>query len=192
MTDKHFLEVDVIEPAPQGFKRVDLGPDHSTFLIGREKVHVRRDSPHPVVSVLQPVRYHGHFGLLIAKRAVEPIGIWTLPAGHIEKTESAMSAGARELHEETGIFASVADMSFLTSAPGANGDVFMTYVQHHVVIPESEVRALKATEELSEFDIYLAGASPLHFRNCSEVGEAWIRHHAHRDVVDKKAGAIFL
>jgi 8-oxo-dGTP pyrophosphatase MutT (NUDIX family) len=192
MSDKHFLEVDLIEGAPQGFKRIDLGPDHSTFLIGREKVHVRRDSPKPVVSVIQPVQYDGGFGVLIAKRAVEPIGIWTLPAGHIEKTETAMVAGARELYEETGIFAGAADMSFLTTSPGSNGDVFMVYVQHHVVIGLSELRGLSPTAELSEFEVFHDGSSPIHFKNCTDVATAWCQHHANRRIIDKQAGKIFL
>lgn len=43
MGERRYLEVGLIDEAPQGFKRVDFGPDFSTLLVGQDKVFSDRD-----------------------------------------------------------------------------------------------------------------------------------------------------
>jgi ADP-ribose pyrophosphatase YjhB (NUDIX family) len=41
--------------------------------------------------------------VLLVERAIHPVGIWTLPSGHIEQGEPVDKAIVREVHEETGL-----------------------------------------------------------------------------------------
>ena len=41
--------------------------------------------------------------MLLIQRAKPPVGLWSLPGGHVEFGETAIAAAARELYEETGV-----------------------------------------------------------------------------------------
>lgn len=41
--------------------------------------------------------------VLLIQRAKPPVGLWSLPGGHVEFGETAIAAAARELYEETGV-----------------------------------------------------------------------------------------
>jgi 8-oxo-dGTP diphosphatase len=43
--------------------------------------------------------------VLLVQRAKPPVGLWSLPGGHVEFGETAQAAAARELLEETGVVA---------------------------------------------------------------------------------------
>jgi 8-oxo-dGTP diphosphatase len=45
--------------------------------------------------------------VLLIQRAKPPIGVWSLPGGHVEFGETALAAATRELLEETGITANL-------------------------------------------------------------------------------------
>ena len=47
----------------------------------------------------------GH--VLLVERAKPPLGLWSLPGGHVEAGETALDAARRELTEETGITATL-------------------------------------------------------------------------------------
>ena len=46
--------------------------------------------------------------VLLVERARPPLGLWSLPGGHVEPGETAIDAARRELMEETGITAALA------------------------------------------------------------------------------------
>ena len=46
--------------------------------------------------------------VLLVERAKPPLGLWSLPGGHVEAGETAIDAARRELMEETGITAALA------------------------------------------------------------------------------------
>jgi ADP-ribose pyrophosphatase YjhB (NUDIX family) len=48
---------------------------------------------------------NGH--VLLVERAKPPLGLWSLPGGHVEAGETALDAARRELTEETGITATL-------------------------------------------------------------------------------------
>ena len=43
--------------------------------------------------------------VLLIERAKPPVGLWSLPGGHVEFGETARAAALRELREETGVAA---------------------------------------------------------------------------------------
>jgi 8-oxo-dGTP diphosphatase len=43
--------------------------------------------------------------VLLVQRAKPPLGLWSLPGGHVEFGETAVAAAARELLEESGVVA---------------------------------------------------------------------------------------
>lgn len=43
--------------------------------------------------------------VLLIQRAKPPVGLWSLPGGHVEFGETALAAAARELLEESGVTA---------------------------------------------------------------------------------------
>jgi 8-oxo-dGTP diphosphatase len=50
--------------------------------------------------------------VLLAERGNPPVaGLWSLPGGHIESGEKAREAALRELAEETGVTAEIADVT---------------------------------------------------------------------------------
>ncbi len=47
--------------------------------------------------------------VLLIQRAKAPIGLWSLPGGHVEFGETALAAARRELLEETGVTAELTE-----------------------------------------------------------------------------------
>ena len=47
--------------------------------------------------------------MLLIQRAKPPVGLWSLPGGHVGFGETALAAAARELIEETGVVAELID-----------------------------------------------------------------------------------
>ncbi len=47
--------------------------------------------------------------VLLIQRAKPPIGLWSLPGGHVEFGETTATAAARELLEETGVSADLTE-----------------------------------------------------------------------------------
>ncbi len=72
---------------------------------------------------------------------------WELPAGHIEKNESAEAAAARELFEETGVSSSsihsLFDYSVTANGNTMYGRLFFAEVRERGPIPESEIAEIR-------------------------------------------------
>jgi len=47
--------------------------------------------------------------VLLVQRAKPPLGLWSLPGGHVEFGETAVAAAQRELLEESGVTADLAE-----------------------------------------------------------------------------------
>src|SRR5262245_38979362 len=72
--------------------------------------------------------------LLIRRRADPFAGRWALPGGYCEPGESVEEAAARELHEETGLRASVEQLAVF-SAPGRDPRGWVVSVAHVARMP---------------------------------------------------------
>ena len=47
--------------------------------------------------------------VLLIQRAKPPVGLWSLPGGHVDFGETALAAATRELFEETGVVAQLSE-----------------------------------------------------------------------------------
>ena len=47
--------------------------------------------------------------VLLVQRAKPPVGLWSLPGGHVEFGETAVAAAQRELQEESGVTADLTE-----------------------------------------------------------------------------------
>ena len=64
--------------------------------------------------------------VLLVRRAHEPgAGLWSVPGGRIEASESAMQAVAREVREETGLTVSVGQRLGQVLRPGPENTLFV-------------------------------------------------------------------
>ncbi len=58
--------------------------------------------------------------MLLIQRAKPPLGLWSLPGGHVEFGETALAAAQRELLEESGVHADLAEFVGLYEIIRAN------------------------------------------------------------------------
>ena len=58
--------------------------------------------------------------VLLVQRAKPPLGLWSLPGGHVEFGETALAAAQRELLEESGVHADLAEFVGLYEIIRAN------------------------------------------------------------------------
>ncbi|BAX82549.1 NUDIX hydrolase [Labilibaculum antarcticum] len=72
---------------------------------------------------------------------------WEMPAGHIEKGESALAAARRELYEETGAthfsLRTVFDYSYEWQGEIKSGRIFFASIQQLGKLPEHEIAEVK-------------------------------------------------
>lgn len=103
-------------------------------------------NPKPCVAVLI---IRNNLMLLLARRAVDPRkGLWDIPGGFIDPSESAEQAVAREIEEETSL--RVTSVKYLRSVPDEYGDsntptlnlVFIAEVAEGEPTPRDDVASL--------------------------------------------------
>ena len=129
-------------------------------------------NPLPVALVMMPIiGTDGRTGLLTVRRGIEPqLGRIGLPGGFIEEGESWQEAAVRELWEETGLRADVAEVELadVLSAPASVilifGRVKPRPVEDLAGLTPERVRDLSAgeTQELVVIDRPQPLAFPLH------------------------------
>ncbi len=77
---------------------------------------------------------------------------WETQGGHIEENETPEEAARRELYEESGITASelipVCDYYAFDSQGSANGRVYTVQIRQLGILPESEMSAVRAFDDL--------------------------------------------
>ncbi|WP_461638349.1 NUDIX hydrolase [Labilibaculum euxinus] len=77
---------------------------------------------------------------------------WEMPAGHIEKNESALAAAKRELYEETGAthfgLRTVCDYSCDWQGEIKSGRIFFANIQQLGKLPELEIAEVKLFKNL--------------------------------------------
>jgi len=83
---------------------------------------------------------------------------WELPAGHIEKNETALEAAKRELHEETGCthsnIRSIYDYSVKSNGILNYGRLFFAEIIHRGPLPDSEIAEIKIQKTSPEPPTY--------------------------------------
>jgi len=121
----------------------DLGEQHSQCL---QCGFIDYNNPKPCVAILI---LEGN-KVLLAQRAIEPAkGMWDIPGGFIEASESAEDAVIREALEETNLHIQVT--GFLGSLPDVYGDrklptlnlCFTAEVKYGKLKPQSDVMSLE-------------------------------------------------
>ena len=111
--------------------------------------------------------------VLMVRRATEPgVGLWSLPAGFVDRGEQVEVAAQREVLEETGLEVQVTDLLGVFSEPS-----------HPVILVTYDSRIiggdLKTGPEILELNFFSIDAlPPLAFSRDHHVLEAW---HALRD-----------
>ncbi len=74
------------------------------------------DYQNPKVIVATIARWEGQ--VLLCRRAIEPsLGLWTLPAGHLERGETAEEGALRETREETRALVAIDGLLGVYSTP---------------------------------------------------------------------------
>lgn len=77
---------------------------------------------------------------------------WEMPAGHIEKGESALAAAHRELYEETGAthfsLRTICDYSCNWQGETKSGRIFFATIQQLGKLPELEIAEIKLFRNL--------------------------------------------
>lgn len=85
-------------------------------------------NPLPVAVALLPVREAGTTGLVVIRRTIEPsLGRLALPGGFVDAGESWQQAVVRELAEETGIAASVAEVTLADALTDVVGGYLLLF-----------------------------------------------------------------
>ncbi|HEY7177168.1 MAG TPA: NUDIX domain-containing protein [Micromonosporaceae bacterium] len=104
-------------------------------------------NPLPVSVLLLPVRYDdgGHDGVVLTRRAIEPaLGELNFPGGFLEYGELWSEGAVRELREETGLVASVDEVTlFDVQSTGRHVLVFG-------IVPPRRVADLPASQPTAE------------------------------------------
>jgi 8-oxo-dGTP diphosphatase len=90
---------------------------------------------------------HG-YRVLFVKRAHDPFeGMWALPGGFVEPTETVGEAAARELLEETSLAGVAIEELGCWSKPGRDPRGWVVTIAHLAVIPEDRMRDAKAGDD---------------------------------------------
>ena len=91
--------------------------------------------------------------ILLCKRGIQPrYGLWTLPAGYMENSETTQQGAARETYEETGSHVDIGELYALFNLPHIN----QVYLMYHATLsthdygptPESLEVKLFSEEEI--------------------------------------------
>ena len=97
--------------------------------------------------------------VLLIQRARPPLGLWSLPGGHVEFGETALAAAQRELLEESGVHADLAEFVGLYEIIRANPALHYAIACYCGLWTSGEARA--SSDALSSTMGCSGGARPL-------------------------------
>jgi 8-oxo-dGTP diphosphatase len=127
-----------------------------------------------------------HLAVLFIRRARDPFqGMWALPGGFVEPTETVAEAAVRELREETSLDGVRVEEIGCFSKPGRDPRGWVVTVAHLALVPAdrmSDVRAGDDAASASWLDLHIAsrGAG---FRLLHEGGIVRDLAFDHRDIL---------
>ncbi|MFE0464554.1 NUDIX domain-containing protein [Kitasatospora sp. NPDC058965] len=130
-------------------------------------------NPLPVTVALLPVNLPGGGqSLVVIRRTIEPgYGELALPGGYVDYGESWQQAAVRELREETGILAEVADVTLVATDSDARGGFLCLFA----LLPAQDLDALPPstpTEETEGWQL-IDAPTTLAFPFHTNVANAW-------------------
>lgn len=123
--------------------KVPLGDNRQRFVCGScHTIHYQNPK---IVAGCIPVWEHS---VLLCRRSIEPrYGLWTLPAGFMENSETALEAAKRETLEEANARVDVIELYTLINLPHVS-QVYMMFRSHLVDLEYT------AGEETSEVKLF--------------------------------------
>ena len=106
--------------------------------------------------------------VLMVRRAMEPgLGLWSLPAGYVDRGEVVERAAEREVLEETGLRVSVTGLVGVFSEP--DHPVILVTYDSEIVGGDPEPGS-----EIMELDFFsLDGLPPLAFQRDRQILQSW-------------------
>ncbi len=96
-----------------------------------------KEYPHPYLTA-DILIFRGKELLLIKRRNHPCINMWAIPGGFVEEGESADSAAARELEEETGVFGLELSQLGLYSEPGRDPRAWVVSEAYTAFCPDDQ------------------------------------------------------
>jgi ADP-ribose pyrophosphatase YjhB (NUDIX family) len=93
--------------------------------------------------------------VLLVRRGTDPgRGLWSVPGGRVEAGETAETATAREVQEETGLLVSVGSRAGVVERAGPAGVVYVIEDFHARPAPGADLRAVRAGDDADEVGWY--------------------------------------
>jgi 8-oxo-dGTP diphosphatase len=107
--------------------------------------------PSLTADVVVVARSGGALRVLFVERGHPPFqGMWALPGGFVEPTETVAEAALRELREETSLTGVAVEELGCFSKPGRDPRGWVVTIAHLAVVPEDRVADARAGDDAAE------------------------------------------
>ena len=105
----------------------------------------------------------GNKRVLLVQRSIEPVGLWTIPGGYVDRYEDPDKAAAREVFEETGAKVETTSLQAIYRAP--ESPVLVLVYLAHILAGSKEPRALHECRDVGFFALQDIPWDRLAFQN---------------------------